>query len=422
MKRPYYLFSNGRLCRNQNTLCLERATDARSPGAEVAGDRLPLSEIPHRINPESPTGGDGAPQGQSDPAEEPVATGAGRQRDEDAASQEESGAVSNSLTSDDGQPSGELTGESIPFPIESAESIYCFGEIDVNSKLVSFLSKHHVPLFFFDYYGNYTASLYPKEHLLSGRLTVEQVRHHTNQERRLRLARSFVEAALANIRRVLRYYASRLEEGTEGIEEAIRKIESIKKRAQEAEGPATLMGLEGQARRRYYRTWPTLLGGAGENFSFERRSRQPPSNPLNALISFGNSLCYSVALRQLYHTALDPTVSYLHEPGDRRFSLALDLAEVFKPLLVDRAIFRLVKTRQIQPDDFEERLGGVYLTESGRKTFVEHWDERLRQTIEHRRLERKISYERLVRLDAYRLTRHLCAPEDDPYEGFEMWW
>ena len=382
MKRPYYLFSNGRLCRKQNTLCLEKATEARSPAAEMPGDGLPLGEVPG-------AGGDGAVSAAAD---------------------------------DDGTPSGGLTGESVPFPVENAESIYCFGEIDVNSKLVSFLSQHHVPLFFFDYYGNYTAAVYPKEHLLSGRLTVAQVRHHDDPERRLMLARAFVDAALANIRRVLRYYATRLDDGMDEVEGTIAEIEDLRAEAAEADAPDTLMGLEGRARRRYYRTWPTLLGGAGSDFSFERRSRQPPSNPLNALISFGNSLCYSVCLRQLYHTALDPTVSYLHAPGDRRFSLALDLAEVFKPLLVDRAIFRLVKTRQIQPSDFEDRLGGVYLTESGRKTFVEHWDERLRQTIEHRRLDRKVSYERLVRLDAYRLVRHLCDPEDDPYEGFEMWW
>ena len=386
MKRPYYLFSNGRLCRKQNTLCLEKATDARSPAAEVPGDGLPLNEVPQ-------AGGDGAA-----PAARPAAT------------------------DDDGTPSGELTGESVPFPVENAESIYCFGEIDVNSKLVSFLAQHHVPLFFFDYYGNYTAAVYPKEHLLSGRLTVAQVRHHDDPGRRLTLARAFVDAALANIRRVLRYYATRLDDGAEAVGDAIDEIEVLRAEAAEADAPDALMGLEGRARRRYYRTWPTLLGGAGAGFSFERRSRQPPSNPLNALISFGNSLCYSVCLRQLYHTALDPTVSYLHAPGDSRFSLALDLAEVFKPLLVDRAIFRLVKTRQIQPSDFEERLGGVYLTESGRKTFVEHWDERLRQTIEHRRLDRKVSYERLVRLDAYRLVRHLCDPDDDPYEGFKLWW
>jgi len=418
MQRPYYLFSNGRLCRKQNTLCLEKATDAQSPGATVPGDGVPLSEVPSPTG----TGGDGAPHStapESDSESDSEPNSGEKSRPDSGA---EPAPAPETAGSDDGRPTGELTGEKVPFPVENAESIYCFGEIDVNSKLVTFLSKHNVPLFFFDYYGNYTASLYPKEHLLSGRLTVEQVRHHTDPAKRLRLARSFVEAALANIRRVLRYYASRLEEGTGAVEETIQAIEELKGQVEDAETPSSLMGLEGRARRQYYRAWPTLLGGAGEDFSFERRSRQPPSNPLNALISFGNSLCYSIALRQLYHTALDPTVSYLHEPGDRRFSLALDLAEVFKPLLVDRAIFRLVKTRQIQPSDFEERLGGVYLTESGRKTFVEHWDERLQQTIEHRRLDRKISYERLVRLDAYRLVRHLCDPDADPYEGFEMWW
>ena len=427
MKRPYYLFSNGRLCRRQNTLCLERATDARSPGTEVPGDGLPMSEVPTRADPHQAGGGDGAvatpspdaPSSDSTTTEEENASRA--LSAEAAPGENPPSGGDGSPHGDDGRPSGDLTGEKVPFPIESAESIYCFGEIDVNSKLVAFLSKHNVPLFFFDYYGNYTASLYPKEHLLSGRLTVEQVQHHADSDKRLRLARSFVEAALSNIRRVLRYYASRMDEEGGGVSEAIEEIETLRGQIEEASDPASLMGLEGRARRCYYRTWPALIGDAAD-FSFERRSRQPPSNPLNALISFGNSLCYSVCLRQLYHTALDPTVSYLHEPGDRRFSLALDLAEVFKPLLVDRAIFRLVKTRQIQTDDFEDRLGGVYLTESGRKTFVEHWDERLRQTIEHRGLDRKISYERLVRLDAYRLVRHLCDPEADPYEGFEMWW
>jgi CRISPR-associated protein Cas1 len=258
---------------------------------------------------------------------------------------------------------------------------------------------------------------------LSGRLTVAQVQAHADADRRLRLAREIVQSAMANIRRVLAYYRSRLGgEAAERAGSAIGEIETLKSRAGDADATDELMGLEGRARRCYYRTWPALLGSAGEAFPFEARSRQPPSNALNALISFGNSLCYSVCLKQIYHTALDPTVSFLHEPGDRRFSLALDLAEVFKPLLVDRAIFRLVKTRQIQPSDFEERLGGVYLTESGRKTFVEHWDDRLRQTIEHRRLDRKVSYQRLVRLDAYRLVRHLCDPDGDPYEGFRMWW
>lgn len=360
MRRPFYVFSNGRLRRRHNTLYLDRAGDERTPGAEAE---------------------------------------------------------------DTGTPTTELTGEKVPFPVEQVESLYCFGELDVNAKLVTFLAQHHIPLFFFDYYGNYTASLYPRDYLLSGRLKVEQVRHYLSRKRRLRLARAFVRAATYNILRVLKYYLPRLAED-EGapVAEAITLIDGERQQLQQAETIPELMGLEGRCREAYYRAWPTLLGEAGQAFPFERRERRPPSNELNALISFGNALCYSVVLRQIYRTALDPTLSFLHEPGDRRFSLALDLSEVFKPLLVDRAIFRLIKTRAITPDDFEPRLGGTYLSEKGRRTFVEHWDERLRRTIQHRRLDRRVSYERLVRLDCYRLVRHLCDPKEDPYKGFHMWW
>lgn len=360
MRRPFYIFSNGRLRRKQNTLFLERANGERTFGASVE---------------------------------------------------------------DPGTPSGELTGEKVPIPVESVEALYCFGELDVNAKLITFLAQHHIPAFFYDYYGNYTATLHPREYLLSGRLKVTQVQHYLDDERRLTLARAFVEAATYNLLRVLKYYVPRLpEDDGRQLYDACTLIERERQRLGDASEIAELMGLEGRCRTVYYQTWPALLGEAGAAFPFDRRERRPPSNELNALISFGNSLCYSVALRQIYRTALDPTIAFLHEPGDRRFSLALDLAEIFKPLLVDRAIFRLIKTGALQPKHFEDRLGGVYLEETGRRTFVEHWDERLRQTIQHRGLGRKVSYERLIRLDCYRLVRHLCDPDEDPYEGFHMWW
>lgn len=182
------------------------------------------------------------------------------------------------------------------------------------------------------------------------------------------------------------------------------------------------MGVEGRIRDLYYRSWGAILEDFKSDFTLTKRERQPPTNEINSLISFGNSMCYTTALRQIYRTQLNSTISFLHEPGDRRFSLALDLAEIFKPILVDRAIFRLVKNEEIQTNDFEERMGGVYLEESGRKTFTQHWDERLEETIKHRELDRKVSYERLIRIECYRLVRHLCDPENDPYKGFKMWW
>jgi CRISPR-associated protein Cas1 len=117
---------------------------------------------------------------------------------------------------------------------------------------------------------------------------------------------------------------------------------------------------------------------------------------------------------------LNPTISYLHEPGARRFSLALDLAEVFKPVLADRMIFKLINNRQITEKDFAQDLNACYLNESGRRTILKEWDSRLQTTIEHRRLKRRVSYERLIRLECYKLVKHLTSVE--PYSGFRAWW
>ena len=357
MPRDHYLFSNGRLRRRQNTLWFEKATDERSPGIEVG---------------------------------------------------------------DTAAPSGTLTGEKAVLPVEAVDALHLFGEVDINSKLIVFLAQQRIPLHIYDYYGNYAATLYPREYLLSGRLTVAQAKHYLRATKRMVLARAFVEAALFNIRRTLLYYEKRVAEAGP-VREALSIIEREAARVPHEPDVPELMAVEGRSRDAYYRAWPAMLGTASEAFPFDGRSRRPPSNPLNAAISFGNALCYALCLKALHRTALDPTISYLHEPGDRRYSLALDLAEVFKPLLVDRAIFRLIKTGRIKPKHFEPRLGGVYLTEVGRRRFVEAWDERLRRTVKHRGLKRHVSYERLVRLDAYRLVRHLTDPAD-PYQGFRAWW
>jgi CRISPR-associated protein Cas1 len=125
-------------------------------------------------------------------------------------------------------------------------------------------------------------------------------------------------------------------------------------------------------------------------------------------------------LTQIYRSQLDPTISFLHEPGFRRFSLALDLAEVFKPILADRLVFRLFNNGQLSEKHFAQDLNCCYLKESGRKTVLKEWDARLNTTIEHRRLKRKVSYERLMRLECYKLVKHLTEVEE--YKGFRAWW
>jgi CRISPR-associated endonuclease Cas1 len=122
-----------------------------------------------------------------------------------------------------------------------------------------------------------------------------------------------------------------------------------------------LMALEGRIRESYYQSFNVILNLPEP---FQRRERRPPTNPINALISFGNSLLYATTLSEIYRTQLNPTVSFLHEPSARRYSLSLDLSEIFKPIIVDRTIFKVVNERMIQMDDFDRDLNYCYLKES----------------------------------------------------------
>ena len=150
------------------------------------------------------------------------------------------------------------------------------------------------------------------------------------------------------------------------------------------------------------------------------RSKQPPENEINALISFGNMLCYTLCLDMIYHTQLNPTISFLHEPGTRRYSLALDLAEVFKPLLVDRTIFRVLNKREIQAQHFHTELNHCLLNENGKRIYLKIFEERLQETIKHRSLRRSVSYKHLVKLECYKLSKHILGIEE--YKPFKAWW
>lgn len=117
---------------------------------------------------------------------------------------------------------------------------------------------------------------------------------------------------------------------------------------------------------------------------------------------------------------LDPTISFLHEPGERRYSLALDLADLFKPLLVDRVIIRLANRGQLSEADFRSEVDACLLTESGRKTVTKEFESELEKTVEHKDLNRNTSYQYLLQLEAYALKKHLLTGED--YSAFVKWW
>jgi CRISPR-associated protein Cas1 len=298
-------------------------------------------------------------------------------------------------------------------PVEGIESLYIFGSIDANSALFNFLGKKQVPVHFFDYYEHYTGSFQPKEFLLAGKMQVEQTRAYTSSRRRRHIASRLVEGASFNMLKNMRYYQSRGRD----LGHLIQSLENLRLQIPSCEDIPTLMGIEGNCRQVYYQSFEHII----QDFPMNGRSKQPPSNEVNALISFGNMMCYSLALDMIYHTQLNPTISFLHEPGARRYSLALDLAEIFKPILVDRTIFKVMNRRELKAQHFEQHLKGCFLKDSGRKIFIKSFEERLRETIQHRSLGRKISYKRLVLLECYKIVKYILKMEPE-YNPFKIWW
>lgn len=303
-------------------------------------------------------------------------------------------------------------GEARYLPVEAVGQIYVFGSLDTNSALYNFLGKEQISLHFFDYYEHYTGSFCPKEYLQAGKMQVCQTMHCIDVHKRMRIARRLIEGASYNMLRNLKYYQNR----GKMLEGPVEGITALQQTICQAVDVPMLMGIEGNIRQLYYQAFDEILNG----FQMNGRSKQPPLNEVNALISFGNMLCYTACLDQLYHTQLNPTISFLHEPGTRRFSLALDLAEIFKPLLVDRIIFKLLNKKVLQAKDFDDKLNRVVLKENGKKKFVQAWEERLKETIKHRSLKRSVSYKHLLKLECYKLAKHVLDIQS--YEPFKAWW
>lgn len=298
-------------------------------------------------------------------------------------------------------------------PIEQVRDLYCFGQLVVNSALINFLSSCRVAIHWFNYYGFYSGTFYPREYLVSGKLLVKQVEHYINPQKRIVLTRAFVDGASANIYRNLRYYKNR----GKNLDSVMEDISYFRSQILLKNDVYSLMGIEGNIRKSYYSAWNEIIN---QDIQFEKRVKRPPDNMINTLISFLNSVLYTKTLSEIYNTQLNPTISYLHEPGTSRFSLSLDISEVFKPLIVDRLIFSLLNKNQINENSFHKETESLQLKESAKKTIVAELDLRLKQTIEHRGLKRSVSYLRLIRLEAYKLIKHLL--EEKTYEPFKIWW
>ncbi len=282
-----------------------------------------------------------------------------------------------------------LDGETKYLPVESVDTLYLHGQIDFNTRALGLLNEHGVPVHVFGWKDYYRGSYLPKREQVSGNTVVEQVRAYDDHDRRLRIAHDIIAASIHNMRANIQYYDGRKEDFTSAVD----RLKEQKARVEDTTEIDELHGLEATARKIYYRCFDRILR---DPFELTKREYNPPTNEANALISFLNSMVYTTCVSAIRKTALDPTIGFVHEPGERRFTLSLDIADIFKPILADRVLFRLVNRQQISIEDFESELEGCLLTEDGRVAVLEAFEETLDRTVEHPRLERNVSYKTLV--------------------------
>ncbi len=291
-------------------------------------------------------------------------------------------------------------------PIEETRELYCLNEVSFNTKFLDFIAKAGITMHIFNYHGGYSGSFYPKEYLISGELTIKQSLAYV--ENRLTIAKSIVLSIAANIhetlyhyyrhdKKELKPYLNWLKNDVSALLSVCAKIEQV-------------LFVEGQIWNRFYDSFRHFLP---EDFVMNKRVKRPPDNPINALVSFGNTLLYTKTISAIYHTHLNQSISFLHSPGEGRFSLSLDLSEAFKPVVVFRTIFELVGRRRISVEKhFDKSLNYALLNEDGKKIFIDAFEERLNETFMHPRLKRKTSYKNCLKLDGYKLIKHIVEGKE----------
>jgi CRISPR-associated protein Cas1 len=297
-------------------------------------------------------------------------------------------------------------GRPIHIPVTDVRDIVALAPVDLNTAVVSLLAKYEIDVHLLSYYGDYIGSMVTAQNHISGETVLAQARLATNATARQQVARALVDACAFNVRRVV---------DRSLLDRPYRVLVSA---VADAETRDQLMGIEGNFRRT---AWEVLDTKLPQWLRLGGRSRRPPINAGNAFISYVNGIIYARVLTAIRLTPLHSGIGFLHSSVERhRHALALDLAEVFKPLFAERLLLRMANRGQLQPEHFETDVNRAMLSDDGRKLVVQAVRDELATTVFHRSLKRRVSYDELLYLEALKLTR-TCL-EDEPFRPFRIWW
>ncbi len=307
-------------------------------------------------------------------------------------------------------------------PLTKVDGVVVMGEVTLTASALHLLLEKNVEVNFLGYFGQFKGRLSPalsKNSLL--RLAQHQAHH--DLQRRVELARRFVIGKLSNQRTLLQRYNRRLGDAAivaeiDTIASILGKLEALTPVPGSAEvltrgdtgiGGSlleTILGLEGAGSAAYFRCFDKLIG---DEWVFGGRVKRPPTDPINALLSFGYSLLTNQAASAVQSVGFDQYIGYLHSSVYGRPALALDLMEEFRPIIVDSVVLTLLNNRMLAPQDFSQELGAFRLKDGPRKLFLTKFEERLSEEIAHPVFGYKAKYRRCIELQARLVAKYLTG-------------
>ncbi|GAB4494536.1 MAG: hypothetical protein OHK0010_29450 [Anaerolineales bacterium] len=307
----------------------------------------------------------------------------------------------------------------VEIPAIKVSEVVIIGDSTLTAPALAALTEQKAHITFLDRFGNFRARVVPSESKNS-LLRLAQFQAHIHPARSFELARQFVTGKIHNLRTLLlrsnrRREDSDLGEAAESLRGILHRVEQLNNDGQPPEDPSkpqkgtcwgTLGGYEGAASAEYFEAFGRLLRG-DTGLGFETRSRRPPRDPVNALLSYGYTLLMHQAASALQTAGLDPYIGFLHTAQYSKPALALDLMEEFRAPVVDSVVLTLVNNRILQAEDFIGELGAYRLKDGARRTFLEKFEERLSTEIHHPVFKYQATYRRCIELQARLLAKAL---------------
>jgi CRISPR-associated protein Cas1 len=308
----------------------------------------------------------------------------------------------------------EFEKEKKPYPIHIIGSIVCFGNVLVSPFLMGFCAERGVSISFLTEHGKFLANV---RGTVNGNVLLrrEQYRMADDEAITKQVAQNIISGKLVNSRvvlnRLLRDHESKID--AEKVKQASSLLEHYVRKISQATNTDEVRGFEGEAGAIYFGAFDNLILEQKNDFQFTERSRRPPLDEINAMLSFAYTILSHDIRSALETVGLDSQVGFLHRDRSGRHSLALDLMEEFRSVIADRLVISLINRKQVSKKDFEISAGGaVNMSEKARKTLLTEWQNRKREEIFHPYIEEKIQIGLLFFVQANLLARFIRGDID----------